>query len=274
MIKNLLLIALRNFRKDKWYSLLNVLGLTLGITFSLFLIFYIVDELGYDRFNEKADRIVRIVSYIQERDKNTNWTYTQMPLGPTLKKDFPEVEESARMSGRERTLFKKDNNGFYETKIYYADSNVFKIFTCHFLEGNANNALVKPNSIVISRKLADKYFGRNNQAVGKTMKTVYDLYQVTGVIEDLPQNSHIRFDMLISISTILKGPEPQYAWGNFGVFTYVLLKPGTSAQAFEKKLLPMYHLHMESIFAQYNVKIQYGVQPITAIHLHSNLEGE
>src|SRR4030095_3841297 len=133
MIKNLLLIALRNFRKDKWYSLLNVLGLTLGITFSLFLIFYIVDELGYDRFNEKADRIVRIVSYIQERDKNTNWTYTQMPLGPT---------------------FKKDNNCFYETKIYYADSNVFKIFTCHFLEGNANNALVKPNSIVISRKLA------------------------------------------------------------------------------------------------------------------------
>jgi putative ABC transport system permease protein len=274
MIRNLLLIALRNFRKDKWYSLLNVLGLTLGITFSLFLIFYIVDELGYDKFNEKADRIVRIVAYIQEKDKNTNWTYTQMPLSRTLQKDFPEVEQAARLSGRERTLFKKDDNGFYETKIYYADSNIFKIFTCKFLEGNANTALIKPNSIVISRKLADKYFGRNKPAVGKTMKTVYDLYQVTGVYDDLPQNSHIRFDMLISISTILKGPEPPYAWGNFGVFTYVLLKPGVSAQAFEKKLLPMYHLHMESIFAQYNVKIQYGVQPITDIHLHSNLEGE
>src|ERR1017187_5503834 len=124
MIKNLLLIALRNFKKDKWYSLLNVLGLTLGITFSLFLIFYIVDELNYDRYHEKADRIFRIVAYIHERDKNTNWTATQMPLAATLKKDFPEVEESARLLQRERTLFKKGNDGFYETKIYYADSTL------------------------------------------------------------------------------------------------------------------------------------------------------
>jgi putative ABC transport system permease protein len=86
MIKNLLLIAFRNFKKDKWYSLINVLGLTLGITFSLFLIFYIKDELSFDRYNQKADRIVRIVSYIHERDKNTNWTVTQLPLAATLKK--------------------------------------------------------------------------------------------------------------------------------------------------------------------------------------------
>ena len=163
MIKNLLLIALRNFKKDKWYSLLNVLGLTMGITFSLFLIFYIADELNYDKFNTKADRICSIVSYIQEKDKNTNWTVTQLPLAATLKKDFPEVEESARLLGRERTLFKKGNNGFYETKIYYADSTVFNIFTCKFLEGNAANALNKPNSIVISKTLAEKYFGKNTR---------------------------------------------------------------------------------------------------------------
>jgi len=191
MFKNILLIALRNFNKDKWYSLLNVLGLTMGMTFSLFLIFYVIDELNYDKFNEKADRICRIVSYIQEKDKNTNWTSTQMPLAPTLKKDFPEVEESVRMLSRERTLFKKGNEGFYETKIYYADSNIFKIFTCKFLEGSAAIALNKPNSMVISKTLAEKYFGKNVQAVGKTMKTVYDLYTVTGVIEDIPKNSHI-----------------------------------------------------------------------------------
>ncbi len=275
MIKNLLLIALRNFKKDKWYSLLNVLGLTLGITFSLFLIFYIRDELNYDRFNEKADRIMRIVSYIHERDKNTNWTSTQMPLAATLKKDFPEVEESTRLLGRERTLFKKDDNGFYETKIYYADSTVFNVFTCKFIEGNAANALNKPNSIVISKTLADKYFGRNKPAVGKTMKTVYDLYKVTGVIEDIPRNSHLRFDMLISMTTILKGPNNGGDnWGNFGNFTYVVLKPGTSALAFEKKLLPMYDKYMAPIFAKYNVSMKYGVQPITEIHLHSKLEGE
>jgi putative ABC transport system permease protein len=101
MIKNLFLIALRNFKKDKWYNLLNILGLTIGISFSLFLIFYIRDELNYDRYNKKADRIYRIVSYIQERDKNTNWTITQFPLGPTLKKDVPEVEEAVRFAPRE-----------------------------------------------------------------------------------------------------------------------------------------------------------------------------
>src|SRR6476646_4457381 len=100
MIKNLLLIALRNFKKDKWYSLLNILGLTIGITFSLFLIFYVRDELNYDRYNKKVDRIFRIVSYIQEKDKNTDWTITQAPLAATLKKDYPEVEESGRFMGR------------------------------------------------------------------------------------------------------------------------------------------------------------------------------
>jgi putative ABC transport system permease protein len=238
MIKNLLLIALRNFKKDKWYSLLNVLGLTLGITFSLFLIFYITDELNYDRYHEKADRIFRIVSYIQERDKKTDWTLTQVPLAATLKKDFPEVEEAVRFVNRERTLFKNGDKSFYETKVYYADSNVFRVFTYKFIEGNAAKALYEPNSIVISKKLAEKYFGKNTPAVGKTLRTVYDLYKVTGVIEDVPRNSHLIFEMLISSSTLLKGNRNnQDNWGSFYIFTYALLKPGTSAEAFEKKLL-------------------------------------
>ncbi|HEY2348498.1 MAG TPA: ABC transporter permease, partial [Puia sp.] len=275
MIKNLFLIALRNFKKDKWYSLINVLGLTLGITFSLFLIFYIKDELSFDRYNVKADRIVRIVSYIHERDKNTNWTVTQLPLAATLKKDFPDVEESARMLNRERTLFLKGTNGFYETKIYYADSTLFNIFTVHFLEGNPSKALTQPNSIVISRTLADKYFGRNTPAVGKTMKTVYDLYKVTGVFEDIPTNSHIRYDMLISMNTVLTGKNNgNDNWGSFNNFTYVLLKPGVTANAFEKKLVPLYDKYMAPIFTKYNVKINYGVMPITDIHLTSKLEGE
>ena len=275
MIKNLLLIAIRNFKKDKWYSLLNILGLTIGITFSLFLIFYIRDELNYDRFYDKADRIFRVVSYIQEPDKKTNWTLTQLPLGPTLKKDFPEVEEAVRFQGRERTLFKNGENNFYETKIYYADSNVFKIFSYKFIEGNAATALMLPNSIVLSKTLANKYFGKNTPAVGKTLRTVYDVYKVTAVIEDLPKNSHLLFDMLISISSILKGPQSgQDNWGNFNNFTYVLMKPGTTAAAFEKKLVPMYDKYMAALFAQFNVKMKYGVQPITAIHLHSDLERE
>jgi len=275
MIKNLLKIAFRNFKKDRWYTLLNILGLTIGITFSLFLIFYVRDELNYDRYNKKADRIFRIVSYIQERDKNTDWTLTQAPLAQTLKKDYPEVEESARFMGKERTLFKNGENNFYETKIYYADSTVFKIFTFPFIEGNPATSLTEPNSIVISKTLADKYFGKNISAVGKTLRTVYDVYKVTGVIEEIPHNSHIRFDMLISWSSSLpKNQNGDGNWGSFNNFTYVLLKPGTSAAAFNKKLVPMYEKYMAPLFAKFNVKMHYGVQPITEIHLHSKLERE
>jgi putative ABC transport system permease protein len=274
MIKNLLLIAIRNFKKDKWYSLLNILGLTIGITFSLFLIFYISDELSYDRYNKKAARIFRIVSYIQEKDKNTDWTLTQAPLSATLKKDYPEVEESVRLQNRERTLFKNGNNNFYETKIYYADSTIFNVFTYNVIEGNAAHALNEPNSIVISKSLATKYFGKNSPAVGKTLRTVYDLYKVTAVIEDVPKNSHLLFDMLISWSSLPKNQNGNENWGNFNNFTYVLLKPGTSADAFNKKLAPMYDKYMASLFAQFNVKMHYGVQPITDIHLHSKLEQE
>ena len=139
MIKNFLLIALRNLKKDLWYSLLNILGLTIGITFSLFLIFYIKDELNYDRHNKKADRIYRINTYVHEKDKNTDMAITQLPLGPTMKKDYPEVEEMVRVASRERTLFKSGDNSFYEKKVYYADSTIFNVFTHHFVEGNSGH---------------------------------------------------------------------------------------------------------------------------------------
>lgn len=137
------------------------------------------------------------------------------------------------------------------------------------------NALNAPSSIVISKTLAEKYFGKKTPAVGKTLKTVYDVYKVTAVIGDVPKNSHIRFDMLISASTLLKGNQNgQDNWGSFNNFTYVLLKPGTNPEAFNKKLLPLYDKYMAPIFAKFNVKMQYGVQPITSIHLHSDLEQE
>ena len=213
MIKNLFLIALRNFKKDKWFSLLNILGLTIGITFSLFLIFYIVDELGYDKHNEKYERIYRIIAHVAEPTKKFDVATTQQPLGPTVKKDFPEVEEMTRLFSKERTLFKQGENSYYETKLYYADSTVFNVFTCRFIEGNAKTALNKPNTVVLSKSTAKKYFG-NSSAVGKTIKTVYDVYTVTAVIEDIPQNTHIRFDMLMALPPFLQKMDAGL-WGGF-----------------------------------------------------------
>jgi len=276
MVKNFLIIALRNLKKDGWYSLVNVLGLTIGITFSLFLIFYVKDELSYDDYHTNGNRIFRVNSFIHEKDKNTDWTLSQLPLGTTLKRDYPEVEEMVRFISRERTLFKNGENNFYETKIYYADSTIFKVFSYKFVEGNAKTALNAPFDIVITKSLADKYFGKNVSAMGKTLRTVYDVYKVTGVIEDVPRNSHLRFDMLISMSTFLRtngnnGPDN---WGSFFTFTYVLLKPGVNVAAFDRKLGDVYKKFVEPLFKQFNVTMRYGVQNIRSIHLHSNLQYE
>jgi putative ABC transport system permease protein len=271
MLKNMLIIALRNFKRDKWYSLLNILGLTLGITFGLFLIFYIKDELSYDRYHQNADRIFRIVSFIKEpqHDMSKNAT-TQFPLGPVLKHDYPEVQEAVRFANLGRTMYKNGAVGFYENKVYFADSGLFRVFTYQFLEGNPQTALVEPNSMVLTQSIAKKYFGDASTVVGKTLKDDNGrVLKITAVVKDVPLNSHLLFNALVSISTLPKDFSDN--WGGFGPYTYVLLKPNTDAAAFEKKLLPLYDKHMASIFGQYNIKIHYGAQPITAIHLHSDM---
>src|SRR5450755_1176846 len=272
MIKNVLRTALRNFRKDKWFSLINIVGLTIGITFSLFLVFYVRDELSYDRFNKNADRIYRIVTYVTEKDKNTNFTYSEAPLAFQMKKDYPEVHEAARMVPRERTLFKVGDKSFFETKLYYADSNIFRIFTAKFLEGNPNTALVEPKSVVINKTTAEKYFGKNVSAVGKTLHTVYDLYKVTGVFEDIPENTHIRYNMLISMSSDSNNYNNN--WGSFNYFTYALLKPGASQQAFQKKIDSTVAKFVKPVFDPFGVKMRFYAQTIVDIHLHSEMERE
>ena len=274
MIKNLLLVALRNFKRDKGYSLLNILGLTIGITFSLFLIFYIKDELSYDRYNKNADRIYRVNAYIKEKDKDMmKWTSTPFPLAPALKKDYPEVQEAVRFVGNDKFMFKNGELKFYEDKVFYADSNVFNVFTHQFIEGNPQTALNLPKSLVLTQTLAEKYFGKNKTYVGRVLQeSKNDNYTVTAVVKDVPKNSHLIFNALISRNTL----PPDFAnnWGGFGFYTYVLLKPNTSAAGFEKKLKSLYDKYLASIFVQFNVKIDFVVQNITAIHLYSEVSGE
>jgi putative ABC transport system permease protein len=274
MIKNLLLVAIRNFKRDKWYSILNILGLTIGITSSLFLIFYIKDELSFDRYHKKADRIYRINSYIKEPDKDAmKLAITPFLMGPVLKKDYPEVEEAVRFAGAGKTMYKNGDLSFYEDKIFYCDSNVFKVFTYHFIEGGPQNALVEPNSLVLTQSIAKKIFGNDKSIVGKSLQNDKgDIYKITGVVKDIPQNSHIIFNVLASISSLPK--DFADSWRDFGFFNYVLLKPNTNTAAFERKLLPLYDKYLAPIYAPYNIKIRFAAQPITAIHLHSDMTNE
>jgi len=273
MIKNLLLVALRNFRRDKWYSLLNILGLTIGITFSLFLIFYIKDELSYDRYNDKASRIYRINAHIKEPDKDTmRWAVTPFPMAPALAKDYPEVEEAVRFIGIGKVMYKNGDLRLYEDKVFAADSNLFRVFTHKFIEGDPQTALKDPKSMVLTRSVAKKFFG-NKSCVGKALENASgDVYKITAVIEDVPKNSHILFNVLISRSSL--PADFANGWGGFGFYTYVLLKPNTSAAAFERKMAPIYDKYLASIFAQYNIKMRFGAMPITSIHLHSNMVNE
>ncbi len=273
MIKNLIKIAFRNFRKDKAYSFLNVLGLTMGITFSLLLVFYVLDELSYDKHHEKSDRIYRVGAFAQERDTATRFAVTQFPLAATLKKDYPEVEESTRLIPAGERMFGTADRKFYENKIFFADSTLFTIFTHKFLEGDPKNALNRPLSIVLTKSLAEKYFGKGQKVLGKSLKSGGDkIFNITGVVEDVPKNSHIIFNALISSSTMPRREDE--GWGAFGLYTYILLNKNTDPQVFENRMKPMYDKYMAPIFAQFNIKIHYGLLKITDIHLHSPMDNE
>jgi len=273
MFTNQIKIALRTFKKDRAYTLLNVLGLTIGITFSLLLVFYVLDELSFDQYHEEAGQIFRIGSYIQEPDKASQWAVTQIPLAVTLKKEYPEVEEATRIVPNQQLMLGNGDRSFYEEKIFFADSNLFNVFTYEFLAGDAAAALKRPNSLVLTRSLAIKYFGESSKALGSSLKSNDGkLYKITGIIKDVPKNSHLIFNGLISFSSLPKSADQ--GWGGFGIYTYVLLNRNADVQLFEKKLLPLYDKYMAPIFAQYKIKIHYGVQAITDIHLHSKFTAE
>ncbi len=161
MLKNLLKVALRNIGKDRIYSLLNILGLTLGITCSLFLFLYLLDELSYDQFHAKKDRIYRVVTHFTETDNQFTWPSGQIPLAQELEENYTDVEHAVRFIGAGRELFANDERDvrFYEEDFYYVDSSVFEVFNFPLIAGDPATALVAPNTAVVTQSTAEKYFG-------------------------------------------------------------------------------------------------------------------
>ncbi len=248
MIKNLIKTAVRHMMKHPGYSFMNVLGLTLGITSALFLLIYVSDEVSYDRYHENADRIYRVSSKITETDDQFTWIVAQIPFGPQVAQDYPEVEAYVRFINMPRALYKHEDKEFNEENFFYADSALFDIFTYKVIRGDARSALLEPNKIVLTETVAARYFGEDDP-VGKTLTAGDAAFEVTGVIEDVPFNSHFRFDALASRSNL---PEQIGSWGNFGVFTYLLFPEGLDVKAFEKKMQGMYAAYIEPIFGPGN----------------------
>lgn len=270
MFKNLLRTAVRHISKHLGYSLLNILGLTLGISSALLLIIYVADEVSYDRYHEKADRIYRVSSKITEPDDAFTWIIAQIPFGPQVVQDYPEVQSFVRFLNMPQTFYKYEDKEYNEEDFFYADSTLFDIFTYKVLKGEVKTALLEPNKIILTEKAAARYFGESDP-IGKTITSGTNVYEVTGVIQDVPFNSHFRFDALASRNNL---PKQLGSWGNFGVFTYLLFPENFDVKAFETKMQGMYEAYMKPIFGPLNIKIEYILEPITKIHLYSEKANE
>src|ERR1700760_3818926 len=199
MIPNYFKVAWRNLNKHKFFSLVNICGLAIGVAAFWIITLYVTDELIYDRYNEKADRIFRVVQHGKWSTGGFDLAITSAPYGPALKADYPEVEDAIRVDLEGGGKITYNDKQFTANDIAFTDNAIFNIFTYHFLEGDSNAALSKPNCIVLTKTLATKIFGDASSAIDKTVYfDANDPWTVTGVIDDVPANSHFTFSALRS----------------------------------------------------------------------------
>lgn len=283
MIRNYFKIAWRNLIKNKGFTAINIIGLSLGIGCFVMISMFVIDELSYDRFHEKADRIYRINSDIIFGGTEMSMAVSSDPMGETLKRDYPEVEQYVRFyASQGPKLIKKGNEFISERAIAHADSTLFDVFTFPAIIGDTKTALVEPNTVVITETAAKRYFGSAELAMGEMLETDDNdktLYKVTAVIEDIPKNSHFNFDFFFSMANV------NYDFGNYlshNFHTYVLLKEGSDYKAFntnfkdiiDKYLIPQAAQFMEiksmEDFEASGNKLEYSLVPLTNIHLYSS----
>jgi putative ABC transport system permease protein len=277
MYKNYLKIAFRNLLKHKAFSFINIAGVAIGLACFLLLAIYVKDELSYDRFNANADRIYRLSRTFLSKDGTVSLRlgHAAPPFGPLIKQDFPEVEQVVRLL-ETGALVKYGESVFSEEKMFAAEQNVFKVFGFKVLSGNPEKALENPFSIMFSRPMAEKYFGKENP-VGKTVRLDNQLdYTVTGVFEPLPDQSHFHPSFLVSFTTLndprVYGAEGLRSnWGNNSFSTFLLLPKNYDSQKLVKAFPAFLNRHIDPKASTWSVL---DLMKLTDIHLHSHLDSE
>lgn len=276
MFKNYLKVALRNLWKHRVFSLINILGLTVGMTAGFLIWLYISFELSYDSFHTKAPDIYRLVTDIKTPTETINTGVTSWAFGPNIKNHLPEVEAFTRLSG-DGMLVKKGDIKFQEDKTVFADSSLFRVFDFRLLKGNPETALKAPLSIVLTETTAKKYFG-NADPIGQTLLVTGDNHvaTVTGLIKDIPGNSQIHADLFVSMSTLTQkfNQGLDESWGNFGALTYLLLKPGTDPKAVEKKFPAFLEKRDGEGMKQSQMYYTLFLEPMKDVYLRSTRGGE
>jgi putative ABC transport system permease protein len=276
MFKNYITIAFRNLFRQKGFAIINISGLTIGLTVSALIILYIVHELGYDRFHQNADRIYRVAINGEISGQSLDVAVSSPPFGPALMNDSPEVVGYTRIDHPQSALFAFGEEKYYEEDVLFADSSFFDFFTVSFLYGDPSTALEVPGSIVLTESVARKYFGEE-YPVGRVLRynDQADL-TVTGVCVDYPDNSHFSFQALISFSSLreFRGERWLTTWGNFSMYNYIMLDDKAELASLMAKMPDFIGAHLSDEIEGADIRIEVILQPVTSIHLHSNLMAE
>ncbi|HEX5153755.1 MAG TPA: ABC transporter permease [Parafilimonas sp.] len=283
MFKNYFKTAFRNLSKNKFYSSINIIGLAVGLATCLLIFLYVVDELSYDKYNANADRIYRVNNEIKFNGNYLDLAQVPALMGLTMLREMPQIEQYARISWHGSFLVKKGNENIQEQRVGYADSTLFDVFTLPVIAGNAKTALKDYHSLVITETIAKKYFN-STDVVGKTMlMNDTSNYKITAVIKDIPKQSHFHFDFFVPM--LENGGSNDDNWLSENYSTYILLKKNADAEQVEAQLNPLMDRHvgpqLQSIlnmslsdFKKGGAYIRASLTPLTAIHLHSNKQGE
>lgn len=285
MLRNHLIFALRLFRKDLGYSILNVLGLALAIAVGIILLLYLQGELTYDQHYAKFKQIYRYSNHLVADGADFNSARSAREIGPVLKADLPEVIEYVRFLDVNSSLVEwRPSDGqvkqFYEERIWHADSNMFRVFDHHFFEGNPASCLTGPGKVVLTKKIASKYFG-DDSALGKQLVFPEgDLREVTAVISDLPDNAHLQYDILLSgvnrRNWVEEGDASRKseAFWNPDSYTYLLLPEGYNPQTFEEKFPAIFDKTFALFAKKINGKVTPRLQRIDEVHFNAELQSD
>lgn len=273
LFKNYFTSLFRYSVRDKFYAILNLFGLAIGLASAIFIFLYIHDELSFDKYNADYKRIYRLEGDFFINGKQDLTAITQLPLAPTLKDEYPEIEEMARIAPRDGLYFRNGEDVFKEDSLALADSTIFNVLTINFLQGDQRTALVEPLTIVVSESMAKKYFGTTD-VVGNSMRNLDGSeYRITGVFRDLPKNTHLRFNGLVSTKTIEEqiGSErfndrSAGSFWNVALYSYVKLAENTTPQMVLDKFPEFYDKYMRELGDRLDATFQLRMTNLADLH--------
>jgi len=272
MIKNYIKTAIRNLKKHRLYSIINVIGLIIGLSVSIMIIIFVKNELSYDKFHANSENIYRLGTKQEETNKIRNSAITSPPMGPDIVTRVPEVKDQVRLRPYKGASIQYKNENFTDNQVVFAGESFFNIFSFDLLIGRKKEVLNEPNSVVLSKEMSKKMFGNKNP-LGKTL-VIHNKFKVTvtGIAENVTQNSHIKYDAVVSFATLTQIPDFYTGWdGNYSFYTYLLVEEGIPASEAKPKIADLFNRKLNNKIKESGWNYEPILEPLKDIYLRSDL---